>query len=390
MKKIIYILFVISLTSCASKKHTHGSEVIQSSNAQVTSTTSSCLSEGSMQRKSGSYVFVNQEAYNVEGTLNEVLNKILPKYEGKTVFVELNTTEYAVTSPIILPSKILSRVIIEGNNALIKSSVSAVEHVFIKPPDYAHGLTGLADTYQEVRNISIQGSGGAVKFVGGYQSKVINLLTRSMHSGVEMQFILQGKVEDCHLIQPRDFGIKLTTIPGQGKNKSQCNGAFIKDNRIVARDTEFGIYVSNSNLVKLDGNIIEGGKIDKGVWFYNDANTVLTFEMIRTHFENSEFTDACVYIEGFVDDFFIEKMYYHGKSGMAVNAACDKSLSYIHLNDCAWVGGWTFNSFKDQRGVTNRSTWNFNNTGDFTYIDRVKASFINFPSKVYFNKKRVN
>ena len=149
------------------------------------------------------------------------------------------------------------------------------------------------------------------------------------------------------------------------------------------------IYVSNSNLVKLEGNIIEGGNIDKGVWFYNNANTVVTFELNTTHFESSEFVDACVYIEGFVDDFFVEKMYYHGKSGVAINAACNKSLSYLHLNNCAWVGGWTYDSFRDHRGVVNKTTWKFNNTGDFTYKNRVKNAFLNFPSIVYFNNERI-
>ena len=305
------------------------------------------VSEGSSQGLSGKYVFINQVPFKVNGTLDEVLNKELRNFEGKTVLVELNTVEYTVEKPIMLPSKIQSRVIVKGNHATIKSSIPEEDYVFTKLGDFAHDLTGIADTYQDIRDLTISGSGGGVFLQGGFQSKVINVRTRSLSRGIYWEFILQGQIEDCHIVWPSDFGIKLRVVKNTNVNSSQCNQSSITNCRIVAKNTDTGIFVSNSNNVSLVGNIVEGGAINKGIHLHNVASTVISCYLKRTHFECSSYGEACVFISGKWGNVLVDEMYYSGKNGLAFKTKPKKGINLTIEN--TWLRGWTNCLFEEPK-----------------------------------------
>lgn len=380
MKNSIIVLVAVVITSCASKTHLHKWDAAPPED--VTEVSISDVNHP----VSGSYIYVNQTAYEVKNTLNEVLNPILREYEGKTVVVEFNTAEYKIDSSIVLPSKIRSRVIIKGNHATIFSTIPSEDYAFSKPCNRDFGLTGAADTYQEIRDLTIKGSGGGVKLAGGYQSKVINIMTKQMSRGVLMEFVLQGKVEDCHIVHPKEFGIKLNTIPGTGENSSQCNLASVINCRVLVKDTEVGIYVGNSNLVRLDGNIIEGGKVNKAVYFHNGATTVVQFDMVRTHFECHEYSEACLYFDGFISHLNVSQMYYSGIYGTAIKSGCKRGYSKIYLNDIGWTGHWKFETSPYTEKKTSPHTWWF-----FDNIETkdVKSLFKDvYPFYVFKNQAR--
>ncbi len=359
MKNLILFIALGLLFSCAKKNHYH----TKSSQGNTQSET--------VEHKEGQVVHVNQKAYNVETTLNALLNRILPDYEGKRVLVELNTTEYQVDGSIILPSSRLSSVVIRGNHATINNTISGEDFVFYKPPNYDYGTTGIADTYQEISDLWINGTGSGIKLVGGYQSKVRNVQLTYCPKGIVFEFVLQGLIQDCVVGHPSSVGISVSTIDGKGVNKTQCNGTLISRNRILAKNTDVGIYIGNSNLVKLEGNIIEGGRINKGIYFHNEASTVKNFNLSRTHFECGETVDACVYFDGAISNFTIEEMYYSGIGGLAIKSGCSHAYSHIFVRNIGWLGKWKIKTSKyNSNGHSVNTWWHFDdvNSSDLSRL----------------------
>jgi len=377
-----FFLFSALLVGCASRDHVHQTMTPESN------------SDGSMapviaEKPEGQYVFVNQKPYEIEESLNKTLNPILESLNGKTSFIELNTTEYLVDGSINLPSAINTRVVFDGNHARLTCKLSPSDYVIQKEGDDSFGLTGMADTFHEIKNLNLKGTGSGIYIRGGYQSRVINVTTSGLDVGVLMEFVLQGRVEDCMIKSPKDVGIKLTVIPKTNINASQCNMSSIVNNRIFAKNTDTGIFVGNSNLVKLEGNIIEGGAIGKGVHLHNNATTVISCFLKRTHFECASYSESCLYVSGFWESLVVDEMYYSGINGLAIKTAPSKKINLILKN--SWLRGWKKGLYEEPKDWPNGKMAK----GTYWYIYTREMSSIGslfygdlFPFYVFMNDSR--
>lgn len=337
-----YIFISVIFISCAPFHHIHNG--------------SPSHSAGSKNELTGSYVFINQVPFEVKGDLDEVLNKELPKYEGKTVYVELNTTEYTVSKTIKLPSKIRSRVIIEGNYANIISKLPKEDFLFYKKANYDHGLMTSADTYQEISNLYIKGSGGAVFLQGGFQSACRNIFTQNQNRGIKFEFILHGVIEDCHFLHVREYAIHMNNIPGKSLSQTPCNQSVVKGCRVMAHKMDVGFYFGNSNNVTLTNNIIEGQEINTGIHVHNASTTVANFSILDTHFENSKYHNSCILLTGKLRQLLIERMYYSGIAGLAIKSEAG-AYSHIHLRDIGYADTWKLETSIHPKLNNTNSTW---------------------------------
>lgn len=305
-------------------------------------------------------VTINGSPFFTDGNLSDVLNEHLPYYAAKTVVVELEPAHYTITDQVNIPRAVYTRFILNGNHATIVVNVDSTEHAFFKPRNTFNDVTSSADTYQEFKDFTIIGNGycSAICLQGGYQSLIDNVDCTGFSNCIDMQFQIQCTVQRCNIKRFTGFAIRLGTIPGTDPNTSQCNVGSVFRNRIFASNGEAGILVQNSNLVKLEGNVIEGAFLKMGVWFENQTSTVTNFIQHRTHFESKWYSDAAIVINGNIFHYDLSSVYYHGKSGKAIRSYANR-LSRIYLRD-TWDYSWhglleTEYSFN---GINKKTYWN--------------------------------
>lgn len=306
-------------------------------------------------------VHINGQMHEATDGLDMLLNEELPKHSGELVVVDLEAgAQYFTTEPINLNGFIYSKTVINGNYATIASHHTG--WTIYKDAELSYGLTGSADTQVELHNIAFEGGGSAVFVRSTYQSKFTGITVKNMKDGIWLEFCLQALVSDC-MMSFSGTGVYLGTTPNTGSNAAQCNAARVQDCRLFAKrgGAKNGVHVLNSNLVTVEGMIIEGNGMESGILCENYGTTVTNFDVIGCHFEGSEYTSACVTLQGmWIPITNIDRMYYHGKSGDAIKTTFTHGYSKVRVSNVGWFGGWTISTSPyDRRGVSVGTWWDF-------------------------------
>lgn len=310
----------------------------------------------------GQTITINGDSF-YSSDLDHVLNSELENYEGDTVLVELSTDHFHADNTINIPSSWGSVFVLKGNHATVISTCRY--YLFHKSADYTRGLHAIPDTYQEITDLYIRGGFGGIHIIGGFGSKISNVNTVTTKNGILVQFGLQTTIERCIIKSPKGFGIKLTSI-GHSYSSAQCNVSVLRDNRVYCRKdpgTELvGIYIQDSNLVSLQGNIIEGHDIHTGIRYDNRGTTVEQFEISRVHFECAHYSNACIYLTGACHTVLIDQMFYNRVEGTAIRSDM-RAYSRIYLQNIGRTINWQLetNPPRPGRKKSTDTAWYFHN-----------------------------